>query len=145
MGKESRLPSALSEAIRFVCSNPMHVVARHRHDTLAHWLARAARAKELTTDEAKLHDSLHGDLRGILSPKRLLLWVEMMVHHGYPDVEVFDEVVAGVELSGAAPFVPSFDPSFKPALMTPAELEKNAPGARAALFASIRSTGFRVG
>eukprot|EP00435_Cladocopium_sp_Y103_P032674 s1002_g8.t1 len=64
-----------------------------------------------------------------------------MIHYGYPDVEVFDEVVSGVELFGTAPFVPSFDPSFKPAQITASELERNAPASRAALFASIRSTG----
>ena len=39
----------------------------------------------------------------------------MLVHYGYPDVAVFDEVVAGIHLAGAAPSVPSFDPCFKPA------------------------------
>eukprot|EP00435_Cladocopium_sp_Y103_P046499 s2235_g13.t1 len=129
--EETAYPLALAYHIAFF-------MAQELHETLAHWLERG---KVLVQQEAELHKSLHGDLRAILAPKRLLLWKEMMTHYGYPDVEVFDEVVSGIELFGTAPFVPSFDPSFKPAQITASELEKNAPASRAALFASIRSTG----
>eukprot|EP00435_Cladocopium_sp_Y103_P066069 s1270_g28.t1 len=51
------------------------------------------------------------------------------------------EVVAGIELAGAAPYVDCFDPSFKPAKMTVGELGVGARAARVALFASVRSSG----
>lgn len=64
-----------------------------------------------------------------------------MVHYNYPDCEVFDEVVEGIQLSGVAPFVQSFEQCFKPAKITEAELASTARAARVGLLASIRSSG----
>ena len=116
----------------------MHVVARHRLSELEHWLERA---KALVEDEATLHKSLDPALRGILAPKRLLLWKEMMVHYKYPDCEVFDEVVSGTKLSGVAPAVPSLEACFKPAKLTESELASTARAARIGLLRSVRSSG----
>jgi hypothetical protein len=137
-GGEARLPSALREAIRFVSSRPMHEVPQHRLRTLKFWLARG---KELAKSEEELHVSLHPSIKDILAPKRLLLWKEMLEHYQYPDLEVFDEVVSGVCLSGTAPTVPFFEPSFKPAKITEGELAASARASRVALLASVRSSG----
>ena len=137
-GGEARLPNALSEAIQFVSSRPVHEVAQHRLCTLKFWLARG---KALVKSEKDLHDSLHPSIRDILAPKRLLLWKEMLEYYHYPDLEVFDEVVSGVCLSGTAPTVPFFEPSFKPAKITEGELAVSARASRVALLASVRSSG----
>ena len=50
----------------------------------------------------------------------------MLEYYQYPDVSVFDEVVSGVNLSGAAPDVPFFEPGFKPAKVTESELASSA-------------------
>jgi len=89
----------------------------------------------------KLHKSLHPSLKGILAPKRLLLWKEMLEYYQYPDVSVFDEVVSGITLSGAAPDVPFFEPGFKLAKITENELASSAKASRVALLASVRSSG----
>ena len=112
VGKSAKLPEALQSAVDIVAAHSMYEVAKHRHDTLAYWLSRA---KALGTEEAALHESLPESLRSILSPKRLLLWKEMLEFYSYPDVAIFEEVVAGTRLAGAAPVVPAFDPCFKPA------------------------------
>ena len=138
IGKQTKLPAALQEAVEFVSSNTMYEVAKHRHDTLAFWLERA---KLLSAKETELHDNLHKSLKRILEPKRLLLWKEMLQFYGYPDQEVFEEVIHGTRLAGAAPDVPSFDPCFKPAKLTLKELEDTAKTSRAALLATVRSTG----
>jgi len=137
-GGEARLPSALSEAIQFVSCRSVHEVAQHRLSTLKFWLARG---KSLVAAEKDLHDSLHPSIKGILAPKRLLLWKEMLAFYHYPDLGVFDEVVSGVCLSGPAPTVPFFEPSFKPAKITEGELAVSARASRVALLASVRSSG----
>ena len=138
VSKESRLPNVLQEAVSFVTQTPPRDVARHRLHALKFWLERA---KQLTPEEASFHSNLPSSLKEILAPKRLLLWKEMMEHYGYPDCDVFNEVVEGVQLSGVAPFVESFDQCFKPAKITEAELASTARAARVGLLASIRSSG----
>eukprot|EP00435_Cladocopium_sp_Y103_P007038 s1293_g2.t1 len=107
-----------------------------RHATLSHWLARG---KALVQQEAEFHSTLHRDLQGILAPRRLLLWKKMMEYYSYPDLGVFDQVVSGVDLAGRAPFVESFDPSFKPAATTVGELAAGSKANRYALLSSVKS------
>ena len=64
-----------------------------------------------------------------------------MEYYGYPDCDVFNEVVEGVGLSGPAPYVPSFEASFKPAKVTESELASSARAGRISLLSSIRSSG----
>lgn len=137
-GGETRLPKALGDVLKFLASRSLKEVAKHRSATLNLWLDRS---RKLVADEKSLHESLHPSMRGILAPKRLLLWKEMMEHYHYPDVSVFDEVVSGITLSGAAPDVPLFEPGFKPAKITEGELALSAKASRVALLASIRSSG----
>ena len=63
----------------------------------------SARARELEGQEEELKKSMPGHVAGILAPKRLLLWRELMVEFGYPDVGVFEEVVSGFKLTGNTP------------------------------------------
>lgn len=138
IGRQTKLPVALQEAVEFVSSNSMYKAAKHRHDTLAFWLDRA---KLLSAQETDLHDSLHPSIKDILKPERLLLWKEMLNFYDYPDKDVFEEVVHGTRLAGPSPIVPSFDPCFKPAKLTMEELEKSAGASRSAMLATVRSTG----
>ena len=138
IGKEARLPTALCEAVHFLASHSERHVAELRLGELKRWLGRA---KELSAEESKLHSTLPDPVKGILAPKRLLLWKELMTHYGYPDCCVFDEVVTGFELSGTAEYVPCFESCFKPAKITESELESTALAGRKALLASIRSSG----
>ena len=137
-GKETRLPSALKDVLKFLSLKSPKEVAVHRLDTLNFWLDRG---RCLCDKEKMLHESLHPSLRHILAPKRLLLWKEMLEYYQYPDVAVFDEVISGVTLSGAAPDVPFFEPGFKPAKITEGELASSAKASRLALLASVRSSG----
>ena len=121
-----------------VNSSSIKQITEYRLKSLKHWLARA---KALNGDEEKLHANLSVNFKDILAPKRLLLWKEMLTYHGYPDVEVFDEVVQGIELSGNTCYVPSFEVGFKPAKITEAELATTARASRIGLLASVRSSG----
>eukprot|EP00435_Cladocopium_sp_Y103_P045636 s2855_g13.t1 len=138
IGAASKLPSALEDALTAIRTMSLGDLAKHRHSTLVYWLGRA---KTLAAEEDDFHRKLHKDLQGILAPKRLLLWKEMLSFYNYPDPGVFDEVVDGVELAGAAPFVPAFEPNFKPAAMTTAELASGAEQSRIALVSTVRSSG----
>ena len=138
VSRSNRLPQVLQEAIDVISSRSMFQLAKERHSTLEYWLGRA---KALTPLEKKLHDGFPQELGRILSPKRLLLWKEMLCYYGYPDVAVFDEVTAGIHLAGASSAVPAFEPCFKPAKVSVGELAASAKSARSTLLTSIRSSG----
>ena len=132
------LPHVLQEAVNAISSKSVFQLAKERHATLSYWLDRA---RALSSSEKELHRSFPEALGRILAPKRLLLWREMLVHYGYPDIEVFDEVASGIHLAGAAPAVPAFDPCFKPAKISTEELASSAKASRTALLSTVRSSG----
>ena len=138
VGSETRLPSPLQESVHFVASKSTYEVAKHRLSTLAYWLDRA---KALHCEEKIFHADLPLPLQGILAPKKLLLWKEIMHFYKCPDCEVFDEVVAGVDLAGPAIPVPAFEPCFKPAKVSVAELAQSAQASRTAMLATVRFSG----
>ena len=82
VGRDAVLPVALKQAVEFVSNHTPHEVASFRHDVLKRCLNRA---KELQSKEVVFHKTLHSSLQGILAPKRLLLWKEMMEAFQYPD------------------------------------------------------------
>ena len=138
VAKANRLPMVVQEVVDAISSKQIFQLAKERHATLSYWLDRA---KTLSPAECCLHSSLPGTLGKILAPMRLLLWKAMLIHYGYPDVEVFDEVVSGIHLAGAAPTVPFFNPGFKPAKVSTRELADSAKASRGAVLSSIRSSG----
>lgn len=138
IGKDTKLPAPLQEAVNFVASHSSYEVAKSRHSTLVYWLDRA---KSLQDEEKRLHSNLPVSMQGILAPKRLMLWKDMMSYYGYPDCEVFDEVVAGIDLAGPVIPVKSFDPCFKPAKVSVAELSRSSKASRVAMLSTIRSSG----
>ena len=138
VGGVSRLPNPLPEVVMHVPSTPVHVLAKQRLATLQFWLDRG---RQLAGEESQLHSGLPSALRGILAPKRLLLWKEMMEYYHYPDVAVFDEVVHGIDLAGPAPVVPFFDPCFRPAKVSTSELAQTAAAARTSLLATVGPSG----
>ena len=138
VGGTSKLPDPLLETVKHVSCTPVHELAKQRLATLQHWLDRG---KKLSCMESQFQSSLPPTLRGILAPKRLLLWKEMMEYYQYPDTAVFDEVVNGVDLAGPAPVVPSFDPCFRPAKVSVTELAQKASSARPAMLATIGPSG----
>ena len=75
VGGISRLPDPLWEVLTHVSNTPTYVLAKQRLATLQYWLDRG---RSLVSDEAELHAGFPSTLQGILAPKRLLLWKEMM-------------------------------------------------------------------
>ena len=65
----------------------------------------------------------------------------MLQFYGYPDCEVFGEVVEDIDLAGPVEAVPAFDPCFKPAKLSLAELAQTAKASRVAMLQTVRSSG----
>ena len=106
------LPDVLLQAVATVLTLGPGAVAERR---AAHCSRILKRIKELETEEKALHETLHPHVRSVLKGKRLLVWRELMVETGYPDLEIFDEVTEWIKLVGPAHESQAFPSGLTPA------------------------------
>ena len=132
------LPSALEHSIAFNAeSNPAEVASLR-----AAWFSKwTNKATEMSAEEDKLKSSLPKYARDIVLPKRIALWREILKDLEYPDLDVVDEMLGGVELTGQTPCTNVFPAAFKPAKHTVADLEANAKSEQKRILESIKSQG----
>ena len=135
---EFALPQALQHAIKVNAGSDSAELAKSRALFFRKWVARS---KELEPEEAQLKATMPKHVASILAPKKLLLWREMLVDLGYPDLSVFDEVVQGFSLSGNTPVTSIFPPTFKPARRSCGDVESWAPELRSHVISRCRPQG----
>ena len=104
---ESALDPTLKKVVHENVVGDEVCLAKTRLKFLAKWLKRA---KELETDEEKLHESFEPYIRNILKGKRLLLWQEMIDDLGLPDRDLIRDMQQGFRLSGWLPSSIAFPP-----------------------------------
>eukprot|EP00439_Symbiodinium_sp_Y106_P026886 s3612_g3.t1 len=76
--------------------------------------------------EKELKQQMPQERAKVVQRKNILLWEEMLVQHGYPDLGVVGLLKEGVDLSGQVPTTGVFEPYFKPSVMTPDQLSRRA-------------------
>ncbi|CAE7225497.1 unnamed protein product [Symbiodinium pilosum] len=103
-----------------------------------HWTQRA---KALTCEEKKLHQSLPTHRREILKGKRLLLMKEMLTELGYRDVTLVDDLISGFSLVGQTPDAAALPSTFQPAFLSEDDLLHERRDANLAILHSTQSTG----
>lgn len=102
------LPDVLQKAVKLNETMDDADLAKMR----THWILKwAKRAEQLASEEAELKKTLHPSCRGILEPKRLLLYKEILTECNYPDPGAFDELLQGTQLTGEVPFAGIFAPT----------------------------------
>ena len=129
------LDNANMDAIGFILQNGPAVVAKRRADMLGHYVKRA---KELHSEEAKLHAGLDELVRPVLRSKRLLLFREMLADAGVNDATLMDEMCAGFRLVGDLEESGQSQPHFKPAVLSLEQLKQTAVWAQKAVTASCK-------
>lgn len=120
---ELAVPRELRDAQAFNLQNSDHEVAAHRAKFWAKWVNRA---KQLAADEKALKESMEPHVSEAVAGKRILLFKEMLVSTGFPDLDVIDELRFGSDLTGQVPATGMLPGKFVPALSTVAELQKHA-------------------
>ena len=135
---EFALPQALQHAIDVNAKSESSYLAKNRALFFRKW---AARSKELEPAEAQLKASMPSHIASILAPKKLLLWREILVDLGYPDLSVFDEVVQGFSLTGNTPVTAIFPPTFKPAKRSCSDVASWAPELRSHVISKCKPQG----
>ena len=139
VAQEAQLPSELLQAVEVNCNaTTASALEGKRTAWFEKWFKRCL---ELRTDECKLKDGMHPDVRGILEPKNLLVWREILDDLNYPDKTVIEEVISGTVLTGEVPSTGLFNPVFKPAAMSEDLLRDTADEGRHSVFRSVKSQG----
>ena len=132
------LPDLLLSAVATVLKLGPCVVAERR---AMHCSRILKRIRELEAGEKVLHESLHQHVRSVLKGKRLLIWRELMVETGYPDLEIFEEVTEGIKLVGPAHASQAFPAGMTPAQQSVGQLEAQAVWRRKTSIGKCRSSG----
>ena len=132
------LPDLLLRAVATVLKLGPGAVAERR---AMHCSRILNRVRELEADEKVLHEGLHQHVRSVLKGKRLLIWRELMVETGYPDLEIFEEVTEGIKLVGPAHASQAFPAGMTPAQQSVVQLEAQAVWRRKTSIGKCRSSG----
>ena len=132
------LPSPLEHAISLNINLPPGDLVSLRAAWFKKWIVRI---EELESDERSLKASMPEHLRKILSPKRLLVFREMLAELDYPDQGVFDEIACGTGLAGSVPDSGLFEKVFRPCEITEEQLKSGAEHNRKSIFYSCRGSG----
>ena len=109
------LPKPLETALHLNTGSNLHELVDMRARWFRKWLTRS---KEVAAEEKELKSNMCKHLSKILAQKNLILWKEMLIDSGYPDVDIFSEVSEGTELVGSAASSGVFDKKFRPADMS---------------------------
>jgi len=91
------LSEAVKDVLRKKISGDEYGLTKERASFLWKW---SKRAKELDSEERKLHAGLPPHLQHILKGKRLLLLKEVLEDLQYPDRSLVDEIASGFTLHG---------------------------------------------
>ena len=106
----AQVPEEVKTVVRSMLRGDAAGRFAQRAGFMKRWLKRSL---ELKNEEHELHDRLPPHLKAILSGKRLLLWREILVDLGYPDVAVIDDIISGFSLTGWAPRTGVFRPDVR--------------------------------
>ena len=132
------LPDVLLQAVATVLTLGPGAVAERR---AAHCSRILKRIKELETEEKALHETLQLHVRSVLKGERLLVWRELMVETGYPDLEIFDEVTEWIKLVGPTHESQAFPSGLTPAQQSVGQLCSQAVWRRKTSIGKCRSSG----
>ena len=91
---ENLLPEPMQEAAHFISEHSEQFVATHRSEVLRRIVQKA---KDLTSEEAALKSSMSLRRREVLKNKRVLLFKELLVDGGSPDVNLVEDICTGFE------------------------------------------------
>lgn len=94
-------------------------------------------AKQLESDERKLHESLNGSMQKVLDGKRLLLWKQLLIKYNYDDMAVCDFMFKGVPVVGCHDTPSCYPELLKPATLTESDLQTSAVWRRKAILSKV--------
>ena len=138
MDRKAALPMELRFAILQMATKQPYEIAKHRAEFFKYWSRRAV---ELEPDEAALRAKMDPVVCEAVKDKRLVLFREMLDFYKYPDMGVFDEMVAGATLTGEVQITGMLPSKFVPALITEQDLRTQSLMRRPLIEADYKGSG----
>ena len=135
---QAPLPDPLLRVVFDLLTKGPEFVSKLRLTKLAYWKSAQ---KDLEASEVALHESLHPDVRKVLSGKRLLLFKKMLEESGHADVDLFSDIVAGFMVTGVAKSSHAFVKDVRLPSMTEDQLLSAARWTRHSTLGSIGPSG----
>ena len=135
---QSVLPTELLNVIEETVEMSTMDIAKERLRYLLKWNKRA---RELEADEKVLKKGMDPIVSEAVANKRILLFEEMLLDCGYPDMGVISELRDGAELTGEVPATGMLPKRFKPAMLNDESLGKQATLVRSRLLECAYSSG----
>ena len=132
------MPEILIKEVRAQVNDSDVEIARHRAIFFKTWTARAL---ELAKEEESLKQTMDPWVSRAAGNKRLLVFKEMLSTLGYPDLGVYDELVAGASLIGDVDSTGMLPCKYVPALTTEKMLRENARLVRKKIMHEPGSSG----
>ena len=123
------------DSIAFICEHGPAVTASFRAEQLRYYIGRA---KALESEERELHLRIDQSLQPVLKRKRLLLFKEMLIDARVDDMHLFDEVCNGFKLIGDLNCSGQFQPQWKPAGLSTAQLKQTSLWAQQSVVGSCK-------
>ena len=100
MDSEVKVPQRIANVIYDIAVNGKQWVLDKRRSTVEHYTKIR---RDLSTEEAELHDKLHPELEKVVSRKHILLFRKMLMDVQYDDMGVVDILTQGVKIVGELP------------------------------------------
>ena len=132
------LPPGLEAVMDYHLNCSALEVAKSRLKFVLKW---SKRAKELKEAEATFRETMDPIVENAVKGKRILLFKEMLIDTGFPDLGVVEEVSAGVSLTGTIPRTNMLPSKFVPPSRSEAELQRKAALIRESSLAASTSSG----
>lgn len=131
-------PDVLKQNIFWVLTSSQLQVAKFRCEQLSKLHKRAV---ELSGKELLSREGLSPQTIKVLKGKNLLLLREVLQECHYPDVEVVDEILRGMNITGAIPPSGIFPEKLRTPSITAQQLKESGKFTRRGTLASMRSSG----
>ena len=131
------VPDAMLRVIFELLTNSPGDVARRRAERLKLWVSWA---HQLDSQEKDLKRNLEAGVRAILQPKRVLLMKRIAQEMDWPDMKLFDDMLAGFDIVGLQEPSHVFGLEPRPQIISAEELWDVSKFVRPALLGKVKSS-----
>lgn len=135
---DSTLPDILKRNVFWILTNSHLSIAKFRLNQIQ--ALRTLVANTAALDE-KLFAGLSDNMKFVLEGKRLSALRLILQRADYPDIQIIDDIVAGLALTGPLPISGVYPRKLRSASITAAQLKCGAKWTRKGLIARVKSSG----
>ena len=131
------LPDSLVRTLFWYLTTAPSEITKHRINCLTRWRTTEAKLRSL---ESELHGQMSESVACVLRSKNILLMRQVAEEMNWPDVNLFDEMTQGFELTGNFSACGIFKPQVNIPTLSVAQLKQNTKFLRPTILGRMRLT-----